>query len=135
MNAPENIPFETASLPERLDGIAPDGSEIRLLVKSRRGSLVHCQLPPSVVSQAVVHRSVEELWYFLSGSGQVWRKREDQEQITVVQPGLSLSLPTGTIFQFRNTGQEPLCFVIVTMPPWPGEGEAIPSQGIWQSLK
>ncbi len=26
--------------------------------------------------------------------------------------------------QFRNTGDEDLCFVIVTMPPWPGAEEA-----------
>ena len=131
MSASENNPFETVPLPERMDVIAPDGSEIRLLARSRHGSMVHCQLAPGVVTRAVVHRSVEELWYFLSGRGQVWRKQNGREETIEARPGVSLSIPTGTIFQFRNTGDEPMCFVIVTMPPWPGEGEAIPRSGVW----
>lgn len=123
--------FETKKLPEALDVIAPDGSEIRLLVRSSRGSMVHCTLPPGATSRAIQHRSVEELWYFISGAGRVWRRLGEREEIVEVEPGWSLSIPTGTTFQFQNTGDQPLCFVIVTMPPWPGEGEVIPHQGYW----
>jgi mannose-6-phosphate isomerase-like protein (cupin superfamily) len=35
-----------------------------------------------------------------------------------------LTIPLGTSFQFRATGDEPLAAVAVTMPPWPGAGEA-----------
>jgi mannose-6-phosphate isomerase-like protein (cupin superfamily) len=38
--------------------------------------------------------------------------------------GTSLSIPVGTTFQFRNTGPGTLAAVGVTMPPWPGPGEA-----------
>ncbi len=131
MSEPKNWPFEAILLPQEMDVYAPDGSEIRLLVKCRGGSMVHCQLPPGAVSRAVVHRSVEELWYFLGGTGQVWRKQGEREEIVEARPGLSLSIPTGTIFQFRNTGKDPLRFVIVTIPPWPGEGEAVATKGIW----
>ena len=43
----------------------------------------------------------------------------------------SLTIEVGTHFQFRNTGDEPLCIVITTMPPWPGEHEAAPVAGRW----
>lgn len=124
--------FETAQLPEKVDVIAPDGSEIRLLVQSGRGSMVHCTLPPGDTSKAVKHRSVEELWYFISGEGRVWRKMGEREEVVAVKPGVSLHIPTGCSFQFRNTGDSPLCFVIVTMPPWPGEAEAVLQPGFWE---
>ena len=53
------------------DAIAPDGSEIRLLTETSRGSMVHCTLNPGELSAPVAHRSVEEVWYFLEGTGQV----------------------------------------------------------------
>jgi mannose-6-phosphate isomerase-like protein (cupin superfamily) len=126
-----NRPWETRSVAGEYDTLAPDGSEIRLLLQLRGGSLVHCSLPPGGVTRAVRHRSVEELWYFLSGAGQVWRKDEGAEEITDVRPGAALTIPLGTQFQFRTMGSEPLTFVITTMPPWPGPDEAVEVPGIW----
>jgi mannose-6-phosphate isomerase-like protein (cupin superfamily) len=123
--------FETKKISKTVDAIAPDGSEIRLLALTDRGSMVHCTLPPGATSKAVQHRTVEELWYFISGTGRVWRRLGDREEIVDVAPGWSLSIPTGASFQFQTTGAEPLCFVIATMPPWPGEGEAIHQPGYW----
>jgi mannose-6-phosphate isomerase-like protein (cupin superfamily) len=126
-----SAPWETRAVPDNYDVVAPDGSEIRLLVQARSGSMVHCTLPPGGVTQAVRHRTVEEVWYFLGGRGQVWRKQGEVEEITEVRPGLALSMPLGTHFQFRATSSEPLTFVIVTMPPWPGPDEAVPVPGAW----
>ena len=123
--------METKRLSRRLDCLAPDGSEIRLLAATGRGSCVHCTLPPGAVSLAVTHRTVDEIWYFLRGSGEVWRKLEDREEVVKVAPGLCLTIPRGAHFQFRNTGKIPLRFVLVTMPPWPGEVEAIRVQDFW----
>ncbi len=123
--------WETRRLPRAMDATAPDGSEIRLLATGGRGSMVHCTLPAGAASLAVRHRTVEELWYCLEGAGEVWRRREGQEQTVAVEPGVSLSIPTGTHFQFRNTGRGPLRFVIVTMPPWPGEDEAVRVADHW----
>ena len=103
---------------------APDGSHIRELVAVAGGSLVHCTLPKGAVSMAVVHATVDELWYFLAGKGQVWRQREGAESVVDVEPGVSLSIECGTHFQFRSTGDTDLRLVIVTMPPWPGAEEA-----------
>jgi mannose-6-phosphate isomerase-like protein (cupin superfamily) len=124
--------FETKQLPVKYDDLAPDGSEIRLLLKLKGGSAVHCTLPPGKVSLAHVHRTIEEIWYFISGHGQVWRKQDGKDMEVDVKAGSCLTIPLGAHFQFRNTGQEPLCFVITTMPPWPGAQEAMRVPDHWQ---
>ena len=123
--------MDTRKLPRKYTVLAPDGSEIRELVSVKNGSMVHCTLPPGAVSMAVVHRTVEEVWYFVQGRGQVWRKSETAESVVDVQPCVSLSIEVGTHFQFRNTGDDDLCFIIVTMPPWPGEYEAVRVEDYW----
>lgn len=125
------LPFATRSLPEAADTLAPDGSEIRILPQLSRGSMAHARLAPGAVSRAVVHRTVEELWYVLAGRGEMWRRQGEREEIVALRPGVALSIPVGTAFQFRNTGSEPLDIVLVTMPPWPGAEEAMPASGPW----
>ena len=115
--------FTTVHLGPSYDAVAPDGSEIRVLPALAGGSMAHCTLPAGATSKAVVHRSVEEIWYFVSGRGEVWRKRDGHEEVAEVGPGVGLTIPVGTEFQFR-AGAEPLVFVLVTMPPWPGAAEA-----------
>jgi mannose-6-phosphate isomerase-like protein (cupin superfamily) len=124
-------PWATRTLPAAIDVEAPDGSEIRLLVDRPGGSMVHCSLPPGRVTRAVRHRTVEEVWYFLSGAGEVWRRAGCQEEFVQVRPGLALTIPLDTDFQFRTVGAEPLVFLIVTMPPWPGPDEAVFVEGRW----
>lgn len=118
-------------LQETYDILAPDGSEVRILVTGERGSMAHFTLLPGQVSQAVAHHTVEELWFIMSGHGQMWRKSGDVETTVTLSAGLSLSIPVGTHFQFRNTGSEPLKAVGVTMPPWPGMDEAYSVTGKW----
>jgi mannose-6-phosphate isomerase-like protein (cupin superfamily) len=123
--------FTMRMLPEAADTIAPDGSEIRILPQLSRGSMVHARLLPGAVSRPIVHRTVEELWYVVAGRGEIWRRRGEVEEITPLRPGVALSIPVGTAFQFRNTGEAPLDIVLVTMPPWPGADEAMPATGPW----
>ena len=125
--------FETMQLPEEYDDIAPDGSEIRLLSGTERGSICHCTLPAGKTSLAVEHRTVEEIWYFLDGQGEAWRRQDDHDETVPVRPGMSVTIPTGTQFQFRNAGSGPLRFLCVTMPPWPGKEEAIRIRGKWEA--
>ena len=113
------------------DAIAPDGSEVRLLCTATGGSMALFTLPPGAVAHAVAHRTVEELWYVTAGSGRIWRCREDREEIVALRPGVSISLPVGTTFQFRSDGTTPLVIVCVTLPPWPGADEAVPAAGAW----
>ncbi len=110
---------------------APDGSEVRILVGLARGGLAHFRLHPDAVSVAVHHRSVEEIWYVLAGRGQMWRRSEEDEEIVDLAPGVALTIPVGTHFQFRAFSPDALDVIGVTMPPWPGDGEAVRSQGPW----
>jgi mannose-6-phosphate isomerase-like protein (cupin superfamily) len=121
----------TKVLPVDPDVIAPDGCEVRLLVSTPRGSMAHFTLGPGQIARAVAHRTVEEVWYFLSGRGRMWRRQGEAEEIVEVAPGVSLSIPLGTRFQLRNDGPQPLTAVAVTMPPWPGEDEAYFVEGPW----
>src|SRR5436309_770304 len=88
------------------DAIAPDGSEIRLLVNggglpvgATRASLCEVTLPAGQVSRPVWHRTVEELWYVLAGQGEVWRCPPGTAPDTVapvaVAPGDAVVIPTG----------------------------------------
>jgi mannose-6-phosphate isomerase-like protein (cupin superfamily) len=113
--------------------LAPDGSEIRVLTGGRTAGLAHCTLPPGSVTTPVRHRQVEELWFFLNGHGEVWRRYNQDECVTRVSRGTSLAIPPGAHFQFRNTSTAPLEFVIATIPPWPGPEEAVPVEGLWKA--
>ena len=124
--------FDTRRIAEAPDAIAPDGSEVRLLGSSRYGSMASFRLQPKAVSRAVAHRTVEEIWYFTGGTGRLWRKVGDHEEIVEVAAGVSITIPTGAHFQFRCDGAEPLEAVAVTMPPWPGSEEAYSVAGKWE---
>ena len=116
--------------------MAPDGSNVRLLCQAEdRGDMAHFELLPGHTSRAVTHETVDEIWYILSGHGQMWRRAAKGlvvEEVTPLETGVSLSIPKGTHFQFRCTGEKPLQAVAVTMPPWPGAEEAKVVEGIWQ---
>jgi mannose-6-phosphate isomerase-like protein (cupin superfamily) len=123
--------FATQQLSPQPDVIAPDGSAVRVLCQLARGSMAHFTLAPGAVSTAVAHRTIEEIWYVLTGRGRMWRRLGDREEVVALAPGTSLSLPVGTHFQFRADGAEPLAAVGVAMPPWPGDGEAYAVAGPW----
>jgi len=123
--------FSSMPLPARPDVTAPDGSDVRILLGLAGGGMAHFTLAPGQVSKAVRHRTVEEIWYVVSGKGQMWRKSPSREETVDLMPGLCLTIPLGTAFQFRCHGNEPLTAVAVTMPPWPGEHEAIAVAGVW----
>jgi mannose-6-phosphate isomerase-like protein (cupin superfamily) len=123
--------WETMRLPVEPTATAPDGSDVRVLLATGRGSLAHFELAAGRTSIAVEHRTVEEIWFFLSGSGEMWRSGAAGDETVEVTAGVCLTLPVGTRFQFRAGDDEPLRVLAATMPPWPGEGEAIVVEGPW----
>ena len=123
--------FETKSLPGKPDVTAPDGSDVHILLSLKGGSMSHFELGPGKVSRAIQHKTVDEIWYFLDGQGEMWRKLDDNEEITHVEAGVCITIPVGTKFQFRSFGNGSLKAVAITMPPWPGEDEAIFVKGKW----
>jgi mannose-6-phosphate isomerase-like protein (cupin superfamily) len=127
--------FATKRLPQVPDVVAPDGSDVRVLARTGRGGMAHFELAPGRASDAIRHRTVDEIWFVLSGRGEIWRKQRDREEISALEPGISLTIPVGTHFQFRAVGDKALEAVGVTMPPWPGDTEAVPVPGKWKSTK
>jgi mannose-6-phosphate isomerase-like protein (cupin superfamily) len=123
--------FQTRRISEARDDIAPDGSDVRILLGLAGGGVAHFTLAPGETSTAVTHRTVEEIWLCLGGRGEMWRRQGDREEVVAVEPGVCLTIPLGTHFQFRSLGDEPLAAVGVSMPPWPGEGEARVVAGPW----
>ena len=125
--------FDTMQVPSAADAIAPDGSDVRMLLRLARGSMAHFELGAGRVSRAVAHRSVEEIWYILQGHGQMWRGRKPTgRKRCPLRSGTCVSLPAGTHFQFRaGSAGAPLAAVGVTMPPWPGTDEAYEVPGAW----
>ena len=124
-------PFETRPLPAEVDVLAPDTTEIRVLLANERGSMCHGTLGPGMVSVPVRHRTVEEIWYVLRGEADLWRRQGKREEVVRIRPGISLTIPLGTSFQFRTVGEEPFRFLMVTMPPWPGDQECEVVEGRW----
>ena len=123
--------FETGRLPALPDIVAPDGSDVRVLLRTARGGMAHFELAGGRASDAIRHRTVDEIWFVLSGRGEMWRKAGERDDVVALEPGVCVTIPVGTHFQFRAAAGEPLKAVGVTMPPWPGPGEAQPVPGKW----
>ena len=123
--------FETLRLPAERSELAPDGSEVRKLLALPGGSMARFDLAAGRTSRAVAHRTVDEIWLFLGGRGEMWRKQGEREEVVAVEAGVCITIPAGTHFQFRSLRGEALAAIGVTMPPWPGEGEAVQVSGKW----
>ena len=100
------------------------GADIQFIMDSFTRNMIYSMVLPGQVNRATVHATVSEFWYILEGSGEIWRRDANDEKVTVLSPGVSLDIPVGTAFQYRNTGKTPLRFICITMPPWPGDFEA-----------
>jgi mannose-6-phosphate isomerase-like protein (cupin superfamily) len=125
------IPWETRQINAAPRVTAPDGCDVRILCGVARGSSALFTLAPGAVARAAVHRTVDEIWHVVAGQGRVWRRHGGDEEIVALAPGVSLTIPVGAEFQFRNDGDAPLDIFGVTMPPWPGEDEARHVAGVW----
>jgi mannose-6-phosphate isomerase-like protein (cupin superfamily) len=118
--------------PSKRTDVAPDGSDVRLLLELKGGGFALFELASGETTIAVAHRTVEEIWYVIGGRGEMWRKLGDAEETVVLEMGICLTIPVGTHFQFRSAGAEPLAAIGVTMPPWPGKEEAYRVEGVWK---
>jgi mannose-6-phosphate isomerase-like protein (cupin superfamily) len=127
---------DTQSLENAPEVTAPDGSTVRPLCQiTSLGSFAHFQLEPGETAKAVSHATVQEIWYIIGGTGHMWRQQGSQQPTLVdLRPGICLTIPLGTTFQFRaGKAGEALKAVAVTMPPWPvhSEQEARLEKGLW----
>jgi mannose-6-phosphate isomerase-like protein (cupin superfamily) len=125
------VSWETKRCPDAREPSRPTVRTSAFLLGLDRGGMAHFELAAGETSIAVVHQTVEEIWFFVGGRGEMWRADDEREEIVEVEPGVCLTIPLGTRFQFRALGEEPLAAVGVTMPPWPGEDEAVSVEGRW----
>jgi mannose-6-phosphate isomerase-like protein (cupin superfamily) len=94
--------------------------------------MAHCKLPPNAATKPVWHRSVEEIWYCVSGGGELWRQYGSTEAVTTLEPGSSVLIGFQEHFQFRAFDQ-PLELILATIPGWPGAAEAVQiDHGKWK---
>src|SRR5262245_40630634 len=100
--------FATMQFPSARTSAAPDGSDVRDLRGWRGGGMAHFELAAGETSTAVAHRSVEEIWMFVSGSGEMWRRQGPREETVPVEAGVCVTIPLGTQFQFRSFGPQAL---------------------------
>lgn len=121
--------FETMTLPAEPTLVATDGSDVRVLLHVGAGGMANFQLAPGLTSTPVRHRTVEEIWYVVAGRGQMWRSQDGREEIVELVPGTCLTILLGTSFQFRAGDTTALEVIGATMPPWPGDDEAVPTEG------
>ena len=103
------------------------------LLRLTGGSMAQFELQAGEISRAVVHRTVDEIWFVQSGRGELWRRQAAREATVTLTPGVCVTLPRGTHFQFRASDAEALTILAVTMPPWPGPDEAGFIAGPWAS--
>jgi mannose-6-phosphate isomerase-like protein (cupin superfamily) len=125
------ISFATMRRPVNRTAVAPDGSDVRVLLGLPGGGMAEFELAAGQVSTAVIHRTVEEIWYVLRGRGEIWRHQDTRDEVVNLEPGVCLTIPVGTRFQFRALGNGPLTVLGITMPPWPGPDEAVVVDGFW----
>lgn len=97
--------------------------------------MAHFELKAGATSRAISHRTVEEVWFVLSGRGEMWRRQGQREEVVPLKAGVCLTIPVGTHFQFRASSTEPVAAVGVTMTPWPGKEEAVLVSGLWQATE
>jgi mannose-6-phosphate isomerase-like protein (cupin superfamily) len=121
----EDCNMKTIFLPEQYDYLALDNTEIRLLLEqAHHGGIAHGTMLPNSISEAITHKTVFETWFILSGTGKMWRKFGEQQRLDKLEPNTIIDMPLGVEYQFASD-DEPLVFLIVTMPPWPGADEAV----------
>jgi mannose-6-phosphate isomerase-like protein (cupin superfamily) len=126
--------WKVKDLPTKYANLAKDKSEIRHVYETDKASVVHCTLAPKATSVATRNLEIEEIWYFIGGQGQIWLKEEDEIEGTEkdVGPSTCVLIPAGVHFQFRSTTYEPLTFLCITMPRWPGQHASMEVEAHWK---
>ncbi len=94
-----------------------DGSTIRELMAHRNSgirkqSLAEARLPPGQATVLHHHAVTEEIYYILSGTGEMTLGQEARP----VGPGDAIAIPPGQRHTIRNTGSDELVFLCMCAP-------------------
>ena len=119
-----------AHFPPHPDARSPAGAEIRYLIEGEAGGMIHSTVPAGQVNRAAVHATVERVLGCLTGQGQLWRgDRTGEDDIAEGRGFHRHPSRDRTPVSLRRT--DPLLFLCITMPPWPGDQEATIIEGPW----
>ena len=121
----------TKHLPMCRNAIAPDGSDVRILLSLPGGGMAHLGSRRNVYRRRASHCRGDLVFYRRQGRDVASPMARD---ITVDVYPVAVAITIGTRFQFRSFGYEPLSAVGVTMPPWPGEVKRCLSQALGNQL-
>jgi mannose-6-phosphate isomerase-like protein (cupin superfamily) len=113
---------------------APDTMAVRVLTRLPTASAAVFELPPGGVSRPGHHGRVDESWFVVAGTGEMWVQPDGGEaQVVPLTPGSTVAFTSGVAFQVRSTGDAPLQVFGVTTPPWPEDrdDEWQPVPGRW----
>jgi mannose-6-phosphate isomerase-like protein (cupin superfamily) len=99
-----------------------DGSEIRELLAHRNScirkqSLAEARLPPGAATTRHYHPQTEEIYYILTGSGQMTIGNDMRQ----VGPGDAIAIPPGEVHQIVNNGDVALVFLCCCAPAYEHE--------------
>jgi mannose-6-phosphate isomerase-like protein (cupin superfamily) len=99
-----------------------DGSEIRELLAYRNScvrnqSLAEARVAPGARTAPHYHRKTEEIYYILSGKGEMTIDDRKQD----VGPLDAIAIPPGAVHTILNTGSEPLVFLCCCAPAYDHE--------------
>lgn len=124
--------MKSKNMPKEYQNISPAGAEVKELMENEYMSLAYLTMKAGKVSKAVTHKTVLEIWYILSGTGEIWWKSKNEEKIINLEPGMSIDIPLGVEFQYRSANSNDLVFLCMTTPPWPGHHEVkYLENGVW----
>lgn len=107
-----------------------DGSEIRELLAHRNSSirnqsLAEARLAPGQSTTPHFHRRSEEIYYILSGEGQMRLAGEVRQ----VGGGDAIAIPPGVVHQLTNTGAEVLKLLCCCAPGYEHEDTVLVEPG------
>ncbi|NOZ59181.1 MAG: cupin domain-containing protein [Euryarchaeota archaeon] len=106
--------------------ITKDGSLVRELVhpknsSAERLSLAEARVKPGDRTREHLHRKSEEVYYILSGEGEVYLNGKGAR----VEAGDAVLIPPGTRHYVVNTGEEELVILCACSPPYSHEDTLI----------
>ena len=104
----------------------PHGSEIRPLIDRTTSEITQCSLaeellPPGRTVTLHHHNSIEEIYYILSGEGEMTVGEERRQ----VGPGDAVYIPRGYAHTLNNSGIGPLKILLVCGPAFFPEDEIV----------
>jgi mannose-6-phosphate isomerase-like protein (cupin superfamily) len=96
-----------------------DGSTIREILAPansaiRNQSLAEATIAPGAATRAHYHPKTEEIYYILSGTGEMWIGAERRE----VSVGDGIAIPPGVKHQIKNPGTDTLVFLCCCAPAY-----------------